>query len=48
MLQHVECVSTIVQMFDWTASELCPEACSSHFFTQRDIQVNENQSLGIP
>jgi len=39
MLQHVECVSPIVQKWDWSISHHCPESCSSHFFIQRDIQV---------
>ena len=43
MLQHVECVSPIVQTWDWTISHHCPESCSSHFFHQRDIQVQVNK-----
>jgi len=43
MLQHVECVSPIVQKWDWTISHHCPEACSSRYFEQRDIQVSVNQ-----
>ena len=39
LLDHAECAAMVVVDWDWTTSTGCPEACTSQFYSQKDIQV---------